>query len=98
MTTPPLPLLESRISLAQQKKYLAENPAEEIELAIERANEYAADQEKGNESNPGRLVSDCDFPGWGAEHKAKLEVRQRSSKKQVASKRKSVESNGTGIR
>ena len=62
------------ISLAQQRKYLEEKPAEEIALAIDRANEYASDQErKGNEVNLGALYQTAITQGWGVEQKAKLE-------------------------
>jgi hypothetical protein len=70
------------ISLAQQQKYLAENSAEEIALAIERANEYSADQEmKGNQVNFGALYQTAIMQGWGAEYKAKLEVDARKIEK-----------------
>ena len=81
---PTFALARVTISLAQQKKYLAENPAEEIELAIERANEYAADQEKkGNEVNLGALYQTAISQGWGAEHKAKLEVEAKKLEKKL---------------
>ena len=70
---PAFALARVTISLAQQQKYLAENKADEIALAIERANEYAADQEKkGNEVNFGALYQTAITQGWGIEHKAKL--------------------------
>ena len=81
---PTFALARVTISLAQQKKYLAEKPAEEIELAIERANEYAADQEKkGNEVNLGALYQTAISQGWGAEHKAKLEVEAKKLEKKL---------------
>ena len=81
---PTFALARVTISLAQQKKYLAENTAEEIELAIERANEYAADQEKkGNEVNLGALYQTAISQGWGAEHKAKLEVEAKKLEKKL---------------
>ena len=81
------------ISLAQQQKYLAEKPAEEIALAIERANEYSADQEmKGNQVNFGALYQTAIMQGWGQEHKAKLEVEaKRIEKKSKTERAKEVE-------
>jgi len=81
------------ISLAQQQKYLAEKSAEEIALAIERANEYSADQEmKGNQVNFGALYQTAIMQGWGQEHKAKLEVEaKRIEKKSKTERAKEVE-------
>ena len=62
------------IALAQQQKYLSEKSAEEIALAIERANDYAAAEEaKGEEVNLGALYQTAIMRGWGVEQKAKLE-------------------------
>ncbi len=76
------------ISLAQQQKYLSEKPAEEIALAIERANEYSADQEmKGNQVNFGALYQTAIMQGWGLEHKAKLEVEAKRIEKKSKTER-----------
>ena len=72
------------ISLAQQQKYLSEKPGEEIALAIERANEYATEQEKkGSEVNFGALYQTAIMQGWGTEHKAKLEIEAKKIEKKT---------------
>jgi hypothetical protein len=72
------------IALAQQHKYLAEKPAEEIAMAIERANEYAAAQEqKGEDVNLGALYQTAIMQGWGIEQKAKLEVAAKKVEKKA---------------
>ncbi len=72
------------IALAQQQKYLSEKSAEEIALAIERANDYAAAQEaKGEEVNLGALYQTAIMRGWGVEQKAKLEVAAKTIEKKV---------------
>lgn len=76
------------IALAQQQKYLAEKPAEEVALAIERANEYADDQEKkGSQVNFGALYKTAIMQGWGHEHKAKLEVEAKKIEKKLKTER-----------
>lgn len=60
------------ITLAQQKKYLAEHTAEEISSSIERANEYAAEQEaKGKSVNIGGLYRTAIEEDWGKDFEAK---------------------------
>ena len=72
------------ISLAQQQKYLTEKPPEEIALAVERANEYADDQEKkGNQVNYGALYQTAIMQGWGTEHKAKLEAEAKKIERKL---------------
>lgn len=72
------------IALAQQQKYLAEKPADEIALAIERANEYATEQEKkGAEVNFGALYQTAIMQGWGIEQKSKLENEAKSKEKRA---------------
>ena len=72
------------IALAQQQKYLSEKSAEEIALAIERANDYAAAEEaKGEEVNLGALYQTAIMRGWGVEQKAKLEVAAKKIEKKV---------------
>lgn len=76
------------ISLAQQQKYLAEKVAEEIAFAIERANEYADDQErKGNQVNYGALYQTAIMQGWGTEHKAKLVVEAKKIERKLNTER-----------
>ena len=81
------------ISLAQQHKYLAEKDPAEIALAIERANAYADDQElKGNQVNLGAIYQTAILQGWGAEHKAKLELEaKKMEKKLLAEKAKQAQ-------
>lgn len=90
---PAFALARVTIALAQQQKYLAEKPGEEIALAIERANEYAAEQEKkGSEVNFGALYQTAIMQGWGTEQKAKLEIEAKKiEKKTKAEKAKDVE-------
>ena len=72
------------IALAQQQKYLSEKSAEEIALAIERANDYAAAEEaKGEEVNLGALYQTAIMRGWGVEQKAKLEAAAKTIEKKV---------------
>lgn len=74
------------ISLAQQKKYLAEKDPAEIALAVDRANAYADEQErKGNSVNLGAIYQTAISQGWGAEQKARLEIEaKRLDQKQRA--------------
>ena len=72
------------ILLVQQQKYLEEKPAEEIALAIERANEYADEQEKkGSQVNYGALYQTAIMQGWGTEQKAKLEIEAKKIEKKL---------------
>lgn len=73
------------ISLAQQKKYLAETDASVIALAIERANCYIDDQlAKGTEVNPGAIYHTAIIQGWGKEQQAQLDEEfKKDSKKKV---------------
>lgn len=60
------------VTLAQQKKYLAEHSGEEISSSIERANEYAAEQEaKGKNVNIGGLYRTAIEEDWGKDFEAK---------------------------
>lgn len=62
------------ISLMQQQKYLSQKDGSEIALAIERANEYADEQEKKNNPvNLGALYQTAILQGWGAEEKTRRE-------------------------
>ena len=81
---PAFAMAKVTISLAQQQKYLSEKPGEEIALAIERANEYATEQEKkGSEVNFGALYQTAIMQGWGTEHKAKLEIEAKKIEKKT---------------
>lgn len=81
------------ISLAQQQKYLAAKPADEIAFAIDRANLYADEQEKkGSQVNYGALYQTAIMQGWGPEHKSKLEIEAKNNeKKQKTVRAKEVE-------
>jgi hypothetical protein len=60
------------ISLPQQKEYLSAKPAAMIELSIQRANEYADEQEKqGKDVNLGALYRKAIDEDWGKEYQAK---------------------------
>ncbi len=72
------------IALAQQQKYLAEKDSGEIALAIERANQYADDQErKGNPVNLGAIYQTAILQGWGAEQKSKLALEAKKHEKKL---------------
>jgi Initiator Replication protein len=72
------------ISLAQQKSYLDAKGAELIELSIQRANEYADEQEKGGkEVNLGGLYRKAIEEDWGKEYQSK---KAREREKQAAEK------------
>lgn len=74
------------ISLVQQQKYLAEKDSSEVALAIERANQYADEQErKSNHVNLGAIYKTAILQGWGAEHKAKLELESKKHEKTITS-------------
>ena len=76
------------IALVQQQKYLSEKSSDEIVLAIERANEYAADQEKkGNEVNLGALYQTAIMQGWGTEQKARHEIAAKKLEKKLKSEK-----------
>ncbi len=80
------------IALAQQQKYLADRPAEEIAMAIERANAYADDQEKkGQAVNLGALYHTAITQGWGAEYKAKIEEETKRIEKKLQAERQKEE-------
>lgn len=80
------------IALAQQQKYLADWPSEEIALAIDRANAYADDQEKkGQAVNLGALYHTAITQGWGIEYKAKLADESRRLEKKLQAERQKEE-------
>jgi hypothetical protein len=60
------------IALAQQKKYIDTKGAELVELSIQRANEYADEQEKAKkEVNLGALYRKAIEEDWGKEYASK---------------------------
>lgn len=66
------------IALTQQQKYLTEKSADEIALAVERANAYADEQEKkGNAVNLGAIYQTAILQGWGAEYQSKLAIEEQ---------------------
>lgn len=80
------------IPLAQQKKYLEARSPELIELSIQRANEYADEQEKiGKEVNLGALYRKAIEEDWGKEYetkKARKEEKAKSEKEREEAERK----------
>jgi len=77
------------VSLAQQKQYLEAKGAELVELSIQRANEYAVDQEKkGKEVNLGALYRKAIEEDWGAEYASK---KGRAAEKAAGEKKKKAE-------
>lgn len=80
------------IPLAQQKKYLETKSPELIELSIQRANEYADEQEKlGKEVNLGALYRKAIEEDWGKEYeakKARKEEKAKSEKERKDTERK----------
>ncbi len=79
------------ISLAQQRLYLEAKPSELIELSIQRANEYAEEQEKkGSEvSNLGALYRKAIEEEWGKEYLSKK--TREAEKTEAETARKSAE-------
>jgi Initiator Replication protein len=73
------------VALAQQRQYLATQSSEMIELSIQRANEYAEDQEKkGTKVNFGALYRKAIEEDWGKEYQSK---KIRESEKQALAKK-----------
>jgi hypothetical protein len=74
------------VSLVDQKKYLESNATENIELSIQRANEYAEEQEKqGKTVNFGALYRKAIVGDWGKEYHSK---KTRETEKIEAQKKK----------
>jgi hypothetical protein len=72
------------IALAQQRTYLDTKGAEEVELSIQRANEYGEEQEgQGREVNYGALYRKAIEEDWGKEYKSK---KTRETAKREAEK------------
>jgi Initiator Replication protein len=68
------------ISIGQQQTYLKERPPELIELAIQRANEYAEEQgRQGRDVNLGALYRKAIDEDWGKEYQSK-KVREAEKK------------------
>lgn len=86
------------ITSAQQKKYLAKVPPDEIRLAIDRANEYADKKAgEGEAVNLGAIYNKAISDGWGAERaeqgraeQAKNVVAELATQKQVAAEAEKV--------
>ena len=77
------------IAPAQQQKYLAEKPADQIALSIDRANAYAEEQERaGKTVNLGAIYQTAITQDWGIEYAAK---RARDAAQQEAKTKKAGE-------
>lgn len=69
---PAFRLAKVTIALAQQRKYLDEKGAENIELSIQRANEYGEKQEKdGKTVDYGAIYRTAIEENWGEEYQSK---------------------------
>jgi hypothetical protein len=85
-STIPFPELESNpafrfakihIEPATQQEYLALRPSEEVELCIERANEYAEEQKKaGKGADLGRIYRTAIEQGWHVSHLEKKKLKE----------------------
>lgn len=72
------------VSLANQKKYIEAKGRENVELSLQRANEYAEDQEKnGKEVNYGAIYRKAIDEDWGKEYQEK-KARETDKLKQLA--------------
>jgi hypothetical protein len=101
----PFPELESspvfrfakiHIEPATQQEYLAIRPPEEIELCIERANEYADDQKRvGKDTDLGAIYRRSITDGWHVSHLAKKKrkeaIVEEGRKKQNAAQEKEAQ-------
>jgi Initiator Replication protein len=78
------------ISIAQQKKYIEGKGGELVELSIQRANEYAEEQEKLGKVvvNLGALYRKAIDEDWGTEYASK---KVRDSEKRASDKKKKAE-------
>jgi Initiator Replication protein len=84
---PSFRLARVTVSLEQQKKYLLERSSEDIELSIERANEYADEQgQKGKEVDLGKIYRKAITENWGTE----FQSRKAREAEQAAKKEKQV--------
>jgi Initiator Replication protein len=103
--TIPFPELESspvfrfakiHIEPGTQQEYLSIRPPEEIELCIERANEYADDQKRaGKDTDLGAIYRKSITDGWHVSHLAKKKrkeaIAQESQKKISAAQEKEAQ-------
>jgi Initiator Replication protein len=103
--TIPFPELESspvfrfakiHIEPATQQEYLSLRPPEEIELCIERANEYADDQKRaGKDTDLGAIYRRSITDGWHVSHLAKKKrkeaIVEEGRKKQNAAQEKEAQ-------
>lgn len=78
------------IALSQQKKYLEEKGAEQVELCIQRANEYGEKQEaQGKPVDYGAIYRKAIEENWGEEYQSR---KVREAEKVIATaQRKAVE-------
>lgn len=82
------------IALSQQKKYLEEKGAEQVELCIQRANEYGEKQEaQGKPVDYGAIYRKAIEENWGEEYHSR-KVRE-AEKVLATAKRKAVEDKDT---
>lgn len=82
------------IALSQQKKYLEEKGAEQVELCIQRANEYGEKQEaQGKPVDYGAIYRKAIEENWGEEYHSR-KVRE-AEKVLATAKRKAVEDKAT---
>ena len=83
------------VSLAQQKKYLEAKGSELVELSIQRANEYAGEQETaGKEVNLGALYRKAIEGDWGKEYASK---KARTAEKLAGEKKKKDEDQAASV-
>lgn len=83
---PAFRLAKVTIALAQQRKYLDDKGAENIELSIQRANEYGEKQEKdGKTVDYGALYRTAIEENWGEEYQSK---KLREAEKILASSKR----------
>ena len=81
------------VALAQQKKYLDEKGAEQVELCIQRANEYGEKQEaQGKSVDYGAIYRKAIEENWGEEYQSR-KVRE-AEKVLATAKRKTADEEG----
>lgn len=84
---PAFRLAQIPVSLVDQRKYLAQFSAEEIQASIDRANQYAAEQEKqGKTVNLGAIYRTAIEGQWGKEQEALRTLQAEKTTKVEAKK------------
>jgi len=84
---PAFRLAQIPVSLVDQRKYLAQFSAEEIQASIDRANQYAAEQEKqGKTINLGAIYRTAIEGQWGKEQEALRSLKAEKATKVEAKK------------